>query len=177
MIRFKRQRDLLVPSLVLLLAGCGFQPIYMPTASGKAGVAQRELAAVYVSLMPNRPGQLFRQAMQANLGDDSGAPQHYDLDVTFWIAGEGIAVNPDSIATRIRFTGNVIWTLHAHDAARTTLTSGSGRMVDGLNLLDEQYFASDLETETIQKRLADVLAQQVATRLAIYFRHRAATPG
>ena len=46
------------------LSGCGFQPVYMPTASGKAGVAQRELAAVHVDLIPYRPGQLLRQALQ-----------------------------------------------------------------------------------------------------------------
>jgi len=58
---------LFVLSAGLLLAGCGFQPVYMPTASGKTGVAQRELAAVNVTLMPGRPGQLFRQALQEAL--------------------------------------------------------------------------------------------------------------
>ena len=37
------------------LTGCGFQPVYMPTASGRAGVAQRDLAAVRVALIPDRP--------------------------------------------------------------------------------------------------------------------------
>ena len=39
----------------------------MPTASGKAGVAQRELAAIQVDLIPDRPGQLLRQALQDRL--------------------------------------------------------------------------------------------------------------
>jgi LPS-assembly lipoprotein len=163
--------------LVLLLAGCGFQPVYMPTASGKAGPAQRELAAVNVPLMGDRPGQLFRQALQERLSNDSGTAQHYDLEASFWIAGEGIAINTEDVATRIRLTGHVSWTLRARDAARTRLTSGSGSLVDGLNLLDQQYFAADLENEVIQKRLANALAEQVATQLAIYFRHRAATGG
>jgi len=47
------------------LSGCGFQPVYMPTASGKAGVAQRELAAIHVALIPDRPGQVLRQALQS----------------------------------------------------------------------------------------------------------------
>ncbi|MDQ2801372.1 MAG: hypothetical protein M3Y41_01300, partial [Pseudomonadota bacterium] len=53
----------LVPALVPL-AGCGFQPVYMPTASGSAGPARRELAAVNVQIIPDRPGQLLRQALQ-----------------------------------------------------------------------------------------------------------------
>jgi len=67
--------------------------------------------------------------------------------------------------------------LHARDATRTALTSGSGHQVDAVNLLDQQYFAVDLENEAIQRRLANALAQQVANQLAIYFRHRAQTPG
>jgi LPS-assembly lipoprotein len=168
---------LFVLSAGLLLAGCGFQPVYMPTASGKTGVAQRELAAVNVTLMPGRPGQLFRQALQEALSDDNGGAQSYDLEASFWISGEGISVQPSNIATRTRLTGNVTWTLHARDATRTALTSGSGHQVDAVNLLDQQYFAVDLENEAIQRRLANALAQQVANQLAIYFRHRAQTPG
>jgi LPS-assembly lipoprotein len=127
--------------------------------------------------MSGRPGQLFRQALQQDLADDSGTPQRYDLDANFWIEGEGISITTANIATRLRLTGHVVWSLRAHDAARTRLTGGSSRMVDGLNVLDQQYFASDLETETVQKRLANALASQVATQLAIFFRQRADTAG
>jgi LPS-assembly lipoprotein len=158
---------------LLLLAGCGFQPVYMPTASGKPGPAQRDLEAINVQLMPDRPGQLFRQALQAALGSDNGTPQRYDLEARFWVAGEGVSITPDNIATRIREIGYVTWTLRARDAAHTPLTSGSGHQLDGLNLLDQQYFAMDLENEAVQRRLANALADQVALQLAVYFRQRA----
>ncbi len=87
------------------LSGCGFQPVYMPTASGKAGVAQRELASVYVGIIPERPGQMLRQALQERFGDDSGTPAAYDLSVTFGISGEGIAIESNNIATRLRLIG------------------------------------------------------------------------
>ena len=45
--------------------------------------------------------------------------------------------------------------------------------MDGLNIFNEQYFAADLETEVVQKRIADNVAQQIATQLAIWFRERA----
>ena len=60
-----------------LLAGCGFQPVYMPTATGKSGPAERDLAAIHVNLIPDRPGQELRQALQARLGSDSGMPARY----------------------------------------------------------------------------------------------------
>ncbi len=75
----------------------------MPTASGNAGVAQRELAAIQVELIPDRPGQLLRQALQERLElAGSGAARRYDLSVSFWITGEGIAIQPNNTATRIR---------------------------------------------------------------------------
>jgi len=164
----------LTAALTLVLAGCGFQPVYMPTASGKAGVAQRELASIYVDLIPERPGQVLRQELQQRFGDDAGTPSQYDLKVAFSIAGEGIAIETNNLATRIRMTGAASWTLTARDAAHSTLTSGSARALDGLNLLQEQYFAADLETEVVQQRIAQKLAEQIATQLALWFRHRAA---
>ncbi len=156
------------------LTGCGFQPVYMPTASGKAGVAQRELASVYVPVIPERPGQLLRQALQQRFGDDSGTAAAYDLRVSYAISGEGIAIETNNIATRVRLTGRASWILVAHDAAATPLTSGNARSLDGLNIYNEQYFAADLETEAVQKRIADAVAQQITDQLAIWFRQRAA---
>ena len=156
------------------LTGCGFQPIYLPTATGKAGVAQRELASVSVPVIPERPGQVLRQALQADLGSDSGTPSAYDLQVQFSISGEGIAILSDNIATRVRLTGNAWWTLVAHDPPGKKLTSGSARSLDGLNVYSEQYFAGDMETEAVQQRIAEALAQQITNQLAIWFRQRAA---
>jgi LPS-assembly lipoprotein len=156
------------------LGGCGFQPIYMPTASGKAGVAQRELASVYVPVIPERPGQLLRQALQERFGSDSGTQAAYNLNVTFGVAGEGIGINTDNIATRIRLTGTATYTLVANDPKRTSLTSGSARAIDGVNIFDSQYFAADLELEAEQKRIAENLATQIANQLGIWFRQRAA---
>jgi LPS-assembly lipoprotein len=153
-----------------VLTGCGFQPVYMPTASGKAGVAQRELASVYVPVIPDRPGQLLRQALQERFGNDSGAPSAYDLNVSFGVAGEGIAIETNNIATRIRFTGSASWRLLARDPKRTLLASGTARAYDGVNIFDSQYFAADLETEAEQKRMAENLATQISTQLALWFR-------
>ena len=42
----------LTAPLVVAVTGCGFQPVYMPTASGKPGVAQRDLSQVFVEIIP-----------------------------------------------------------------------------------------------------------------------------
>lgn len=177
-LRFPKRRHFLALAAGASLSGCGFQPVYMPTASGKAGVAQRELAAIHVDLIPDRPGQLLRQALQQRLeGSDSGVARRYDLSVGFAVAGEGIAVQPDTIATRLRMTGSANWTLTAQDPGRTRLTSGYARAMDAINLIDEQYFALDLENEAITRRLAEALADQITLQLAVFFRKRAAASG
>jgi LPS-assembly lipoprotein len=159
---------------VAVMGGCGFQPVYMPTASGKSGVAQRDLATVFVGVIPDRPGQLLRQALQERFGNDSGTPAAYDLNVSFGISGEGIAIQTSDLATRIRLIGTATWTLVGRDPKRTVLASGSARAMDGINVIGSQYFAADLETETEQKRIAENVATQIATRLAVWFRQQAA---
>lgn len=155
------------------LGGCGFQPLYARTQSGEPGIASRELSAISVEIIPDRPGQLLRQALQTRFeGDGSGVARRYDLSVDYSIPGEGIAIQPDSSVTRIRMTANASWTLRAQDANRTVVTSGRARAMDAVNILDNQYFAADLETEAVQRRLAEEVADQITQQLASFFRKR-----
>jgi len=169
-----RRRALLAFGAGAALTGCGFHPVYMPTASGQAGAAQRELAAIHVELIPDRPGQLLRQALQDRFeGASDGAARHYDLSVAFWISGEGIAILNNNTATRVRLIANATWTLSSQDPAHTKITNGFAIANDGLNILDNQYFAADLESEALTRRLADAVADQITIQLATFFRKRA----
>jgi LPS-assembly lipoprotein len=168
-------RRLVLFVVAAMLGGCGFQPVYMPTASGYAGPAVRELAAIRVNPIPDRPGQLLRQALQERLGSDAGhVPTQYDLAVSFWVSGEGIAVQPDNTSSRVRLTASANWTLIAQDPRRTQVTNGSARAIDAFNILDQQYFAADLSNEATQRRLASSIADEIALQLAMYFRRTAA---
>ena len=168
------RRGFLTLGSAAVLAGCGFQPVYMPTASGQAGPAQRELGAINVGLMPDRPGMLLRQALQDRFeGTGNVVTRRYDLAVSFWIGGSGLGMQHDNTITRIRLTGRANWTLTAQDLAHTKITSGAAHATDAENNLDTQIFAADLENEVIQKRLAEALADQIALQLAAFFRKRA----
>ncbi|MBO0712206.1 MAG: hypothetical protein J2P47_13105 [Acetobacteraceae bacterium] len=156
------------------MGGCGFEPVYARHSSGAPGVAATELSAVSVDLIPDRPGQLLRQALQQRLeGSGSNAVRRYALSVDYGISGEGIGVRQDTAVTRIRFTGHAGWTLRANDASQTVMAHDTVRAVDGINILNEQYFAADLETETVQRRMAETLADQIVLQLAVFFRRRA----
>ncbi|MBW4091620.1 MAG: hypothetical protein HIU82_10980 [Proteobacteria bacterium] len=160
--------------LVAGLGGCGFQPVYMPTATGAPGPAERELAAIHVAIIPDRPGQLLRQALQQRFeGAGDATRRRYTLTVNYWIAGQGIGVLPGTTATRIRMIGNANWVLTSNDAAHTRIYSGFARAVDGLNIFDQQYFASSMETSVVYHQLAHEIADQITLRLASLFRARA----
>jgi hypothetical protein len=159
------------------LTACGFQPVYMPTASGQAGPARRELAAIYVNIIGERPGMLLRQALQDRFeGAGASVAKRYDLTVTYWMSGDLVGVQSDTTVTRVRFVGYANWILAAQDPAHTHLTDGATRAADALNLIDSQYFTSELEVTTIQERMAQTLADQIALQLAAYFRRRASAP-
>ncbi len=169
-----RRRSMLAGLGLAPLVGCGFEPVYRRTASGNPGPAARELAEIHVLLIPDRPGQLLREALQQRFqGAGSGAERRYDLGVVFWIAGEGIAILPDNTNTRTRLIGRANWTLVARDSAHTKIIDGTARALEGVNIFDTQYFAGDLETEQVTARLADQIADEITLRLATFFRARA----
>ena len=160
------------------LAGCGFHPAYMPTESGDAGTAQREMAAVFIDNIGERSGQLLRQELQERFErGESGVARRYTLTVSYGIGGEGIAVLPDNNVTRIRVIGDAKWYLVAQDPGRTRLAAGHAHAVDGFNILNQQYFFSDLSNEDSQRRMAKAIADQIAIQVAAWFRGRAASAG
>jgi LPS-assembly lipoprotein len=162
--------------LLLLLAGafgvvgCGFHPLYESAADGSAGPAQAGLAQVAVGLIPERAGQLLRQALQARFErGGSGIAARYDLAIYYAISGEALAIQQDSSVSRIRLVGSATWYLTAQDPQRRTLTSGVARAIDAYNVINSQLFAADLDNEAVQRRLANALADQMTLQLASWF--------
>jgi len=153
----------LVPAA--LASGCGFHPLYAP-----GGAQSAALQSVFVNIIPNRDGQLLRQALQERLeGTDAGIAKRYTLTVYYSTAGQTLGVQSDNSVTRLRNIANATWILRPVDNATSLTTSGKVRSVDGYNIIDEQYFQMDLSGEAVLHRLADAVADQIVTGLAIYF--------
>ena len=170
------RRAVLGAVAVALLGGCGWQPLYAVRPDGSAGAAQQGLAEVAVGIIPERPGQLLRQALQTRFERRGvGVAKRYDLTVSFGIAGEALNIQQsNSIPSRLRLVGLANWTLVTQDTKRRTLTSGTARVVDGLNFYDQQFFAADLQSEAVQRRLAEAVAEQMTLQLASWFSRQAA---
>ena len=154
-----------VVAAVLILAGCGFHPLY-----GTAHAPQAALGSIYVGIIPNHSGQLLRQALQSRLeGIGGSSEKQYVLNVAYFEAPQGIGVQRDNSTTRNRDVGSASWSLHPADDTIRQIASGSVRTLDGYNIIDEQFFYADLSEEAAQRRIADALADQIVTGLAAYF--------
>ncbi len=155
------------------LPGCGFHPLYA-RSSGLAGPALTEMGAVSVGIIPDRPGQLLRQALQERFErEGEGIARRYDLAVSFSIAGEGIGIQADTSTTRMRLIARAHWVLKAQDPTHTLLSSGDARTVDGYDAIDNQAFAFDLTNEAVQRRMAEAVADTITEQVAVYFSRRA----
>ncbi len=159
-------RRALVAGLVAATSGCGFHPVY---GNAGSGAGQARLAEVYVGLIPNRPGQLLRQALQARLEGTADLPKRYTLNVGYAETVQGLNVQADNSTTRNRDISVATWSLQLVDSPAVTLVSGTARSLDGYNILDEQFFYANLEQEEAQRRQVEALADQIALALGAYF--------
>jgi LPS-assembly lipoprotein len=171
-------RRFFLPMLAMpVLAACGFRPVYGPPSAGADSAAATALAAVSVGLIPERTGQLLRLALQERFERAGVATaRKYDLTVSFGIGAEVIAIQQDSSQTWVRMIGTATYSLLAQDPGRRTLTSGAARSVDGYNLFNEQFFAADQETDAVQRRIAQAVADQIALQLATFFAKQTSGP-
>ncbi len=151
---------------LLLAGGCGFRPLYGPTASEER--AATVLAGVQVANIPERSGQLLRQALMRRL-DPAGlgsAPRH-ELRVALAVESEPIGFRRDGVPSRIaqpRRGRSGGWWRSARRRAR--LARGQERSFDAYNIPDGQFFAADASREAMERRLMEQLAERIVLRLA-----------
>jgi LPS-assembly lipoprotein len=165
------RRGVLLAGIGVLLTGCGLHPLYQAKDGGGAGDAERGLAATSVAIIAERPGQLLREALQTRFDRaGGGVAKRYDLVVSLGIASEGLNYQQTtSSPTRLRLVATAAWSLVSLDAKRTTLATGMARTMDSFNLFNQQFFAADLESEGVQRRMMLAVADQMTLQLASWF--------
>ena len=152
-------------ALTLAIGGCGFRPLYAPS-----GTTNADLSQVFVDVIPNRQGQLLRQALQEHMEGSSEAEKHYVLSVTYAVQYGPEGVQQDSAITRNRYIGVAHWVLKKPGWPGTTITSGYAQALDGNNAINSQFFYSDLQSSAVDRRMGDNIAGQITESLAAYFR-------
>ncbi len=152
----------------LVLAGCGFTPLY--GGSGSTSVASN-LDTVNVQNIPERAGQMLRIALEQKF-HAAGQPavELYGLRVSYGIGVAGIGLQEDTSSTRSRFTATASWTLTPIGAPQKILATGLATTEDAINVIDQQYFAYTLETDTVNQQLANEISDQITAQVGTYFK-------
>ncbi|MET4699434.1 LPS-assembly lipoprotein [Constrictibacter sp. MBR-5] len=160
--------------LALALPACGFKPLY-GTSDGGSGVSP-ELAAVEVGNIPDRPGQQLRTHLELLLDPrGTGGPARYGLQVKLRSDTADVAIRRDETATRRDVSMWASYVLTDLNGG-AVLTSGQARAVNSYNVV-----ASDVATRAGEEDARDAalrrLAEELRTRLAIYFERHGAGSG
>ncbi len=156
----------------LVLAGCGFEPLYGEREQTAA--AEDELELVDVPPIADRVGQLVRIELTNRLTPTQPAPRAlYTLPVTLTETRASLAVRKDASATRANLTINATFELQRiSDGAR--LTSGTIRSVNSYDVVDSDYATLVAESDA-RRRGAKDIADGIVDRLAIFLSNASQT--
>ena len=154
-------RPLLAAALALLLAGCGFTPLY-----AQRGLAAG-LSAIEVESEETRTGHLLREELDDALARDRSRPAAYvlQLDIDEDRYPRGLRI--DDVATRYEVALTVAYILR--DAAtRRQLTTGTTQVAVTYDSADPPY-AGVVGHQDGQERAATQAAERIRLDLARWF--------
>lgn len=172
----RRALALLVGGAVagLAPAACGFRPLHKPQ-NGKGGIT--DLSFVKVDRIEDRAGQLVRNELLEWLN-----PRRLDvrpvylLQVDLSESKEGLAFQKDDSVTRYNLRLGGSFRLHDQRVGSVVL-EGLTRSTAAYNVVQSDY-ANLIAERDARMRAARNVAQDIATRLSIYFnRLRSAEEG
>jgi LPS-assembly lipoprotein len=168
------RRALLLAALGALSA-CGLRPLYggdegNPPAGAASGGVRGDLAAIKVAAIPERAGQMLRNALLDHLTPE-GEPRQplYNLVVTRAETEQTPLRRLDEVAMLQVLGVSANWSLR--DLSGAVLTSGVSRTTARFDLTRSQP-ATEAARENARERTARDLAEDIRMRLALYFRQR-----
>ena len=152
-------------ALMLSLGACGLTPMY---AGGSSGTVASGLRTVQVAPIPERAGWLVRNALVDRLGGEVGEPG-YRLEVELNDDLTGFGIRGDSAVTRERRTLRARYRLIDLSSGLVVLDATAGSDA-GIDVVSSEY-ATVAAEQTAQERLAQVVADQMVSRVALFMRN------
>ena len=149
---------------VLLLCGCGLQPMY---AGGGSGAVAQGLAGIEVPPIEGKGGWLIRNALVDRLGASGGAAR-YRLDVRLDDKLEGLGLLSDDTIGRERRTLRARYQLVDTSSGEIMLDATAGSDA-GIDIVSSEY-ATIAAEQTALENLARQVADRIVTRLSLQFR-------
>jgi LPS-assembly lipoprotein len=160
----RRTPAILLVSAALLLAGCGYRPLY-GTSSETAGVAAT-LSSVSIPEAEDRVGQLIRNdllsSMRAGKGEDK-----YTLFLKPVVKKSGVIDKPQPSVTRNAITLAVSYEL-VERSSGSIVHSGKTFSQASFDVIRQPFADLQAETNATERAVHEVSAD-IRTRLAAYF--------
>lgn len=165
--RFARAFLAAIPAM-LALSACGLQPIYAG-ASGTGAVA--DLSAVSIDPIPGRTGWLLTSALEDRTSlRRSDASPRYRLDVQLDESLESLGLLSDETVTRERRILRARYQLIDLSTGAIVLDATAGSDA-GIDVVSSDY-ATIAAERAAAERLAEVVADQIVTRVSLAMRRR-----
>ena len=154
----------------LALAGCGFQPLYGPTASGSR--LSEVMSSVEITPIPGRVGQRLRnELIFDNTGGNTAAPSPYRLDI----------VVKESVSNQnIRLSGDATAQTYQLNATFKLVNLADGKvMLEGAATSRaaferfQQIYSNVRARYDAENRAATTVAESIKVRLAAFLSNAA----
>ncbi|HEX4695367.1 LPS assembly lipoprotein LptE [Sphingomonas sp.] len=158
----------LVLLLALALPGCGLHPLY---EGGASGPVARGLAQIEVAPIAGKSGYLMSNALRDRLPDGGGAAAKYRLEVKLDDSIVGLGVTRDDTVTRERRALRARYQLVDSASGEVLLDATAGSDA-GVDVVGSEY-ATIAAENTALENLANIVADQIVTRIAVYTRRAA----
>jgi len=157
--------------MALLLAGCGFHPLYAPRSESGFDA---DLASIKVNTIADRQGQELAIALRDAL-NPTGAhvDMRYTLDVQLSSSRQDIGLRADGTASRSEVTMTAKFVLRDAKANKAVL-QGTTHSVSSYDVLTDNY-ATVVASQNAQERTVQEVGEDILTRLQLYVsKHRSA---
>jgi LPS-assembly lipoprotein len=145
----------------LMLAGCGFEPLY-----GEHGRAfDPVLASVYVERIPEREGQLLAIALRDSFNPTGQRVEaKYRLSISLTTTRVENAIRLDATASRLQLQTSANWTLASTEGV---LHGGVSRAITSFDIVDNEY-ANLVAEQDARARLVREISEEIRLRVRTF---------
>jgi LPS-assembly lipoprotein len=162
------RRSFLFALCAAALAGCGFEPLL--ARAGDSADAIEQLAAIRIEPIPDRSGQVLRNALLDRLTPQGqSAASRYVLRIRLQEPRQTILLRRDDIISRSSYSAQASYELR--DAQNQRVLSGSSSFTTDYEIATSE-FATRTSIENARDRVMELVASDIRNQLALGFRQR-----
>jgi LPS-assembly lipoprotein len=163
------RRAFCLASLAVMLAGCGFHPLYAPSGPRDW---DPDLAAINVLRINDRPGQILALALRENLNPAGvSVTKRWDLQTGLRVTRADLGIQRNATATTSEIT--VYATFQVVDLSGKIVYSSSSNAVGDFDQVNDAY-ATQVAADGARDRAIREVADDMTLRLAIFVRDQRA---